>query len=308
MSILLYESFENKKNFLNLRKKVKLVPIQSSLKYKKDKVKFIYVKFSKHLSANFLKKFINLKYIFTPTTGVNHIDEKFCKKKNIKIVSLKNKKHKIKKISSTTELALALIISSIRKLGYYFRKEKHQLASRYEYTFFEFKRYTIGIIGYGRIGSALFKILKNLKFNVYFFDIREKYKKHKNYLPLNKLLKISNIISVHIDYRDENINFFNFSKFKLCKKDLALINTSRGEVIDENSLISFLKKNHNSSAYLDVIQNEQINKKKNKVVLYNKLNKNLFLTPHIGGAAKDALSLTEDIILKDLYKIFKLKQ
>ena len=296
MSILLYESFENKKHLNALKKKIRLIKINVNSKYRKDKVKFIYIKFFKYLSKNFLKKFVNLEYIFSPTTGINHIDKNYCLKNNIKIIYL-NDTEKIKNISSTTELALTLLLSAIRRLGFYFRNHKYELAHRY----------TVGIIGFGRIGSTLFKLLNVLDFDVFFFDKKKKFTKHKKYLPLTKLLIRSDIISLHLNFNEKNSNFFDNSKFKLCKKNLCLINTSRGEIVDEKSLISFLKKNKKASAYLDVIKNEQTKKTNNPILKYNNLKKNLFLTPHIGGAASDALLYTEEIVIKELYKILRIK-
>jgi D-3-phosphoglycerate dehydrogenase len=304
MKILLYESFENIKNFYQLKKKVKLVKIDSKERIKKNEVKYIFTKFTKFLSKEYLLQYQNLSYIFTPTTGLNHIDLDYCKKKKIKIHSLRNKKKQIKRISSTTELNLALILTAIRKLCYFYRSKNHKISSRYIYDFYQFKNYSVGIIGYGRIGSSLFKLLKKLKFKVFFYDEKKIFKRNKNFLTLDKLLKTSDIVSLNMNYNNNNYNFMNLKKFKKCKKDVTLINTSRGEIINEENLITFLKKEKKASAYLDVIKNEQIKKNK-KLLLYARLNKNLFLTPHIGGATKDALLFTEDVILEELFKVLK---
>jgi D-3-phosphoglycerate dehydrogenase len=197
-------------------------------------------------------------------------------------------------------MALAMILTAIRKLPYYY-KNNFKLSERYKYQIYQFKNYVVGIIGYGRIGKKLFRDLKYLNFNVFFYDINKK--KTINYLDLNKLLKVSDIISLNLNYMSKNINFFNKRLFNQCKKNLIFVNTARGEVVNEKDLLNFLKKNKSSSAYLDVIKNETINYKKNILYKYSKLNKNLFITPHIGGATKDALKDTENIVIGQFINI-----
>ena len=77
-----------------------------------------------------------------------------------------------------------------------------------------------------------------------------------------------------------------------------MINTSRGELVNEKDLIKFLKKQKLSSAYLDVIRGEQAQYKKKKSELF-KLNKTekLFILPHLGGSTLDAMTETENLII-----------
>jgi D-3-phosphoglycerate dehydrogenase len=300
MKIFLYEKFENKKNFIKLKKKYNLINLNSKRKYNKNYVSVIYSRFLKNLSKEFLSKFANLKTIISPTTGLNHVDVEYCNKNKIKLINLKKNNYKLNKITSTSEMALAMILTAIRKLPYYY-KNNFKLSERYKYQIYQFKNYVVGIIGYGRIGKKLFRDLKYLNFNVFFYDINKK--KTINYLDLNKLLKVSDIISLNLNYMSKNINFFNKRLFNQCKKNLIFVNTARGEVVNEKDLLNFLKKNKSSSAYLDVIKNETINYKKNILYKYSRLNKNLFITPHIGGATKDALKDTENIVIGQFINI-----
>ena len=81
MKIFLYEKFENNKNFLKLKKKYNLINLNSKNKYNKNQVSVIYSKFSRNLSEKFLSQFKNLKIIISATTGLNHINVKYCDKK-----------------------------------------------------------------------------------------------------------------------------------------------------------------------------------------------------------------------------------
>ena len=299
-NIFLYERFDNEKNFNDLKKNFNLIKIGSKKKFKEEDVVVIFPKLNFNLNYKFLQNYENLKIIVSPTTGINHIDVKYCKKNKIKIIYFdKNKRKLLKNISSTTELTLTFILSAIKRVNYFYDEVKKFHWDRYSQNLYQFKNYTVGIIGFGRIGKSITVKLKNLGFKVITYD-----KKTNNINKLNNLLKISDVISFHIN-SESNYNFFEKNKLKICKTNVSIINTSRGEIINEKDLINFLKKNKNSSAFIDVIQNEQYQKnklKQNKLIRFTKFNNNLFITPHIGGVSKDALVYTENIILKYLKK------
>ena len=91
----------------------------------------------------------------------------------------------------------------------------------------------IGIVGYGRIGKKVSKVL-NLWEQKFFYD-----KKFKN-MSLNKIFKTCDIISLHIPLIN-NKNFINKTHFQLMKKNSILVNTSRGDIVNEKQLVNFVK-------------------------------------------------------------------
>lgn len=294
--IFLYERFDNKKNLLEIKKDFKLIRIDSKKKFNYGNVKILFVKLKYNLDKKFLFKFKNLKYILSPTTGLNHIDLKYCKSRKIEIIYFDKKKRKLlKNITSTAELTLTFILSAVKKINFFFEDVKKYNWNRYSQNLYQFKNYSVGIIGLGRIGKLMAKLLQNLGFKVLTFD-----KRKNNNVNLNYLLKMSDIISLHID-AESNYNFLDKKKLQLCKKNVSIINTSRGEIVNEKDLINFLKKYKGSSAFIDVIKNEQKqinNLKKNNLINYQRNNKNLYITPHIGGVSMDALIYTENLIFK----------
>jgi lactate dehydrogenase-like 2-hydroxyacid dehydrogenase len=263
-----------------------------------SKVEILYLKLDKFVNKNFLDRFIGLKYILSPTTGDDHFDKKYLKKKNLKLLKLSPKSSQIKKITSTGEYTLTLILNSVRKLFNYRDNFIEKNYNRYCYDVFQFKNYTVGIIGTGRIGKYIIKKLKNLSFKIITYDNSID---HINKLKF--LIKKSDIVSLNIP-AEKNLNFFDKIKLSLMKKNSILINTSRGELIDENQLLSHLKKNKNFYAVLDVIKNEQKNKNK-KLIQYNKKKKNLVILPHLGGATIDAMEIADDYIVQKILKIKK---
>ena len=124
-----------------------------------SKVEILYLKLDKFIDKNFLDRFIGLQYILSPTTGDTHFDKKYLKKK-LKLLKLSTKSPQIKKISSTGEYTLTLILNSVRKLFNYRDNFIKNNYDRYYYDVFQFKNYTVGIIGTGRIGKYIIKKLK----------------------------------------------------------------------------------------------------------------------------------------------------
>ncbi len=290
----MYETIFNKSN-KKILKNYKFFPIN---KVKNpEKIHVIYSFLKKKYDKKFLAKFSNLKYFVTASTGIDHVDFEYLKKKKIKIIKLETSTNEVKKITSSAELVLTLILTSIRKVHQYLNLTKLEILKRDYYNFFQFKNYKVGIIGYGRIGKYLDKKLKNLNFSTIIYDKNKKLFKYS----LKKLLGSSDIITTNIPLSD-NHEFFDSKILDLCKKDVKIINISRANIFNQKDLFNFLKKNPNCEYWTDVFVNEQTNSKKvtdKSLRAFLKLN-NFYLTPHIGGAATDAMNLAEKIVFKKI--------
>ncbi len=143
-----------------------------------------------------------------------------------------------------------------------------------------------GILGAGRIGTAVAKRADAFGSKIIYYSnvknpiIEKKFKARR--AGLSSLLKTADIISVHLPLTSETFRLIDAEKLKLMKKTAVLINTARGEIVDEKALIKVLKKGSIGGAGLDVFENEP---EVNKELL--KLN-NVIVLPHIGSATKEA--------------------
>ena len=135
-----------KKNFINSDE------LLDYLKKCKKKINAIFISLEIPLSKKHFNKLSNLKFVFTPTTGTNHI---LNKPKNIKVFNLNTSDEKIKNISSTPELIIGLIILFFRKIFLATQSVKKNNWQRKFFIGNILKGKTIGIIGYGRIGKKL---------------------------------------------------------------------------------------------------------------------------------------------------------
>jgi D-3-phosphoglycerate dehydrogenase len=292
--IILLENFLSLDLINKIKKKYIILP-NNKKNYKYTKV--IFTKLKYFLDKKFLESFPNLKIIVSPTTGLTHIDLDFCKKKKIKIIHLKSKNKMVLSITSTTELILTFVCMGIKRIINFNNSVKKGFWKRYDHNVMQFRNYTVGIIGLGRIGRQLKKILETLNFKVMTYDINDHNKKQ-----LSILLQKSDIISLNIS-SSGNSNFFSKSKFDICKRNLIFINTSRGEVVDEKQMFNFFKKNKSAQCFVDVLKNEQYFSKKFKYLKKISNNyPNVFITPHIGGASKDAIVISERVVIEDLLK------
>ena len=241
------------------------------------------------LIKNFQKR---LNIIFSPTTGKNHIQ---IKNKGIEIITLLSIKKKIQKIQSTSELTWGLILNLTRKIIPASKKNFLKKLNREKYIGNDLLGKTILIIGYGRIGKQLSKFAKAFGMKIKIFEL--KYNQSKNYLY--KLLSISDVVVLCINLNRNNKKYFDKKCFIKMKKNSYFINTSRGELIDEKALLCSLKNKDLAGAALDVLTNEnQINSKSNHPLInYSKKNKNLIITPHIGGATFESFKLTRTYLI-----------
>ena len=123
-----------------------------------DNVKVLVVRLNYKIDKDFLKNFKGLRFIISNTTGLDHIEKKFCDDNNIKILSLNNVKEKIKNIYSTADLTIGLLINLVRKINLSNQYvTTHKKFDRYRFISTDLKKLTVGIIGYGRLGKKIEK-------------------------------------------------------------------------------------------------------------------------------------------------------
>lgn len=270
----------------------------------------LFVRLKYDLNSDFLDRAQNLKIICTPTTGLNHIDIQECKKRDIKVISLKGEYEFLSSIRATPEHTFGLALSLLRNYKNAFLSSNNDVWNRERYKGYELFGNKIGIIGYGRVGKILAKYYDAFDAKVYYYDIQKiKEKNLKNIQKVDSLEKViekSNIVFLTASYEKENFEFFD-KKYLDLLKNKYFINTSRGELVDENYLIGKIQENHFAGVALDVIQNEQSENKLNELIELTK-ERNLIITSHIAGATYSSMYRTEEFIVSKLLKVLELNR
>ena len=260
------------------------------------------------IGKKIIDKAIKLKVICTASTGTNHIDLSYARKKKIKIISLKKEKKIIDKISSTSEHAFALTLASLRNIVTGFESV---LKKKWDYTNFigrQMNFLTVGIVGYGRLGKKYANFCKAFNSKIIFYDPYKKSisKKIKKINNLNKLLSISDIISIHVHLNQNTHYMFNKHNLLKLKKNVIIVNTARGELFNEQDLIDFLKKNKKAKFATDVLENEIFGISNNKLIKYATTHKDqIIITPHIGGMTIEAQEIAYNHSVKKLALLLK---
>ncbi len=266
----------------------------------KDK-EVLFVRLNFDINKALLSKAKKLRYICSPTTGLNHIDTVYCNKHGIEIISLKGETAFLRTIRATPEHTLGVLISLNRNYKSAFLNTKNSVWNREPYKGFEIYNSKVGIIGMGRVGSILSKYLNAMGAKVGYYDINSKIKidNAKAYKTKSALIKWADSIVLSANF-DSNQGEIIGSKELELMKGKTFINTARAELTDENLLVKLASKGHFKALALDVIREEQSSQKNLETILKATQKYNIIITPHIGGATFTSMERTEEFITKKL--------
>ena len=216
--------------------------------------------------------------------GINQINLKECQKKGVIVFNAP-----FSNTRSVVEIVIAQIIILMRNIIRKSNQMHKGIWKKDSINSYEIRNKTLGIIGYGNIGSQLSVVAESLGLKVIYYDILDKLSigNAKRYDSMKKLLKECDILSIHVDGREGNTNLIGDKEINLMKKGAILINYSRGNIVNINSLKRNLKNNKLLGAAIDVFPKEPLNNKekfKSELIGLN----NVILSPHVGGSTKEA--------------------
>ena len=213
---------------------------------------------SDKIDAAVISKMEKCKIIANYAVGYNNIDVEYAKKKNIVVTNTPDVL-----TDSTADLAMTLVLICARRV---IEAEKFVRDGKFKgwkpklFLGIEIKDKVFGILGGGRIGTAVAVRAKAFGAKIVYFS-----RSKSNHLEectgakkvsLDTLLKTSDFVSVHLPLTDKTYHILNKEKLSLMKKTSVLINTARGEVVDEKVLIKLLKQKKIFAAGFDVFENE----------------------------------------------------
>ncbi len=271
----------------------------------------VVVRLRHQLDRSFLQNATQLKYIVTPTTGLDHIDLKMTEEKGIQVIALKGETEYLDSVVATVELTWGLLLSLTRNISTANQSVLNGEWNRDRYIGFDLRGKTLGIIGCGRIGKKIAAYAKTFGMKVLAHDIQQL--EHLDgiiQVSQTELLKQSNVVSIHLPLEKETEGYVDDNFLQTMPCGAVIVNTSRGKIIDESALLKSLETGHLGGAATDVLDGELMFKTKSdvlshKLVNYAQKNRNLIITPHIGGASYDAMRDTEVFVARKLLRIIK---
>ena len=237
----------------------------------------------------------NLKLIAVAFAGIDHVDLKACKERNIKVLNCPNYSN-----VAVSELVIGLTLNLLRKINQADSTTRNSQTNSLLIGE-ELNNKTIGIIGLGKIGNKTANLFNAFGCKVLAYQRKPINNPNVTQVTLNELLSQSDIISLHIPYNEETYHFIDEDKINMMKKDAILINCARGPVVDNIALAKALNEERIKGAGIDVFDYEPpLNAD------YPLLNaKNTILTPHLAYFTKEAMIKRANIEFNNVIEYLK---
>lgn len=259
-------------------------PSESELIQLLPKYDVLGIRSKTEITAEVLSKNTHLLTIGCFCIGTNQVDLQNAREKGVPVFNAPHSNTR-----SVAELVIAEMIALSRQLGD--RNTKAHVGDWVKSAegAKEVRGKTLGIVGYGHIGSQVSVLAEAMGLKVVFFDIIKKLPLGNAVMKasLEELLKVSDFVTLHVPETPETKDMIGAKEMAQMKKGSYLINASRGTVVVIDALVEFLKNKHIAGCAIDVFPEEPAsNKEKFKSPLQGLAN--VILTPHIGGSTEEA--------------------
>ncbi len=249
----------------------------------------------------------NFQCVVSPTTGLDHLDIKYLMARDIKVIHLGQLKDQIKEVFATAELTWGLLLAVSRNLVIAHQHVSKGLFDREVFLGRELQGRTLGVIGYGRLGKKVSEFGRAFGMNVKIteIDVEKTWELPQGVesVELDRLLDESDVISIHLPLTNETQKYIDERKISKMKAGAILLNTSRGEILDEIAASHAIESRHLYGVGVDVLSgevSENFDPLSSPLVLAAKKGFNVVVTPHIGGWAENAVMKTRDLVAEAL--------
>lgn len=280
-------------------------PIPRELFLKKTKnVDAVLALLSEKIDREAIDNFSKCKIVANCAVGYNNVDVNYAKEKNLIITNTPNVL-----TDATADIAAGLIIACARRFheGEKLIRDKKFFGWKPNMLLgLDLKNKTLGIIGAGRIGFATAKRLKAFGMKIIYYDRNKRMnfevELEAKKVSLEKLMERSDVISIHLPLTEQTFHLLDKEKLKLMKSTAVLVNTARGEIVEEKYLIHQLQRKKIFAAGFDVYENEpNINPKLLEL-------ENVFLLPHIGSGTKETRAAMSILAANNIINVLKGKK
>ena len=239
-----------------------------------------------------------LNFVATATTGLTHIDLAEAERRGIAILSLRGQRSFLDTITSTAEHAFGLLLMLSRNICGAVEATRRGEWNRDAFRGHQLYGRTIAIIGFGRLGRMMAGYAHAFHMNVVATDpYVNDYPTGVLALSLEAALERADVVSLHASFDPGQSPILFGKHFERMKRGALLVNTARGELIDEVALLDALRSGHLGGAALDVLAHEndvaREGRVANDVAAFARSSSRLLLTPHIGGATIEAMERTD---------------
>jgi D-3-phosphoglycerate dehydrogenase len=239
-----------------------------------------------------------LKFVARAGSGLDGIDSQALNQSGIELFSAPEGNR-----DAVAEHSLGLLLALFNKIPLADRLVRSGQWAREQCRGLEIKGKTLGIVGYGNMGSALALRLSGFGCRVLSYDKQNKKDNNTLSVSLQELKDQADIVSLHIPLNPENRGLFNREYISGFAKNFFLINTSRGEVLPLKDLVWGLESGKILGAGLDVLENENFaNFSPDQAALFDKLSQmpNVVLSPHVAGWTQESYQKISEVLVEKI--------
>jgi D-3-phosphoglycerate dehydrogenase / 2-oxoglutarate reductase len=285
------------KNGLKITYEPEITPDQ--IKEKIGNFDIVVVRSRTKITKEMIDRANKCKIIARVGVGLDNIDVGAAKTKGIRVINAVEGA-----MNAVAELVLGLMLSLAREIPRADREIRNGKWLKKELMGTELSGKYLGIVGLGNIGKKLAKHARALNMNIIGYDvipIPEDFSREVGLIKadLDTLISSADYISFHVPFTETTHHLVNSQLLAKMKKNVCLINTSRGEIIDENALYDALKEGKIAGAALDVFESEPATGNKLATL------PNVICTPHIGAQTKEAQALAANVIAEKIIMILR---
>lgn len=234
----------------------------------------------------------NLKMICVAFTGVDHIDIEYCKERGIMVCNCAGYS-----TVAVADLVFGFVIALARNI-LPCDKAVRQEGTKAGLVGYELEGKKFGVIGVGAIGSRVIRIAQAFGCDVYAYSRTKKQIEDVKFVTLEELLKICDIVSLHVPLNENTRGMIGKEQLNLMKKTAILINTARGPVVDSDALAEALQTGKIAGAAVDVFETEPP-VESNHVLFHAP---NLIASPHVAFASEQAFEKRAVIVCDNICK------
>lgn len=243
------------------------------------------------IDGELLRGASRLLVVSCASTGDDHVDRRALGARGIRVLTLREDRAFLEEMTPTAEHAWGLILASARGLVPAVMSTKEGLWERERFPGTWLRGKTLGLVGCGRLGQWVGGFGEAFGMDVVGADpYIDPWPERIERRSLADLARSSDVISLHVGLDGSTRGLVGRKVIDQMKSDAILVNTSRGEVIDENALIDALEEGRVGRAALDVISDE-LNPQESRLLEYSRYNDRLIVTPHLGGFSPEAVRM-----------------
>lgn len=256
------------------------------------------------IDAELLECVPDLKVILTATTGLDHIDLVATSSRGITVLSLRDARERLTLVGGTAELTVGLMLAVTRKVPQASRAAQDGLWASLPWRGPEMRNSTLGIVGFGRLGRAVSNLAAAFGMTILAHDRRPlrplDFGDVVHIVGADELLAQSDIVTLHMDLNDSSLNWLNQTRIQALKHGSFVINSARGELVDELALARALRTGHLSGVAVDVLRGDVVamgQTPEGPLLEASKDGYNVIITPHIGGQGEQSVFVTRNLAI-----------